>query len=80
MVISVAKSDASDFEVTEIFLRLAADKELPYLIEKKGFRQVSTKIGKVLFPPYRLHISDKISLGVRNYILFHNMTVDGIVL
>ena len=31
VVIDVATSDTSDFEVAEIFLRLASDKELPYL-------------------------------------------------
>jgi len=80
VVIDVATSDTSDFEVAEIFLRLASDKELPYLKEKKRFRSAVTGVGEVLLPPYRLHVGERIRLDVKNWILFHNITVEGIEL
>ena len=39
-----------------------------------------TDVGEVLLPPYRLHVGARIRLDVKNWILFHNITVEGIEL
>ena len=77
--IEVAASNTSDIEVTEIFLRLVNDDFAEYL-KKKQYRSISTEVGQVLLPPYRLHVENRIRLGCRKRWLFHHLTVEGVSL
>ena len=76
--IEVAKSDHSDFEVAEIYLRLVTDKFASYLREKKRYRSVKTNQGEVLFPPYVLEIDPVIRLGLRKRWIFRSLSVEGV--
>lgn len=78
--IEVASSDHSDFEVTELFVRLVKDEFADYLVEKKRYRSFPAPVGRLLLPPYRLEISSEIRADVKKVFLFHRITFTGVSL
>lgn len=78
IVVEVAASNHSDFEVTEIFLRFSSEKHAAYLIDKKRYRGYKTELGQVLLPPYRLEYEEVITFGLKKIAVFHSITQKGI--
>ena len=86
--VEVASSNHSDFEVTEIFLRLVKDDFAEYLKEKKRYRSRElylqdaapdhAPVGEVLLPPYKLEIAEDVVFGLKKVLFFDKLTVDGI--
>ena len=79
--IEVASSDHSDFDVTEIFLRLVTDDFASYLIDKKNYRQRLSEEGvPILLPSYHLEYDDIVTFDVRKWLFFNKVTYSGIKL
>ena len=76
--VEVASSDHSDFEVTELYLRLVTDDFADYLMQKKRYKGVRTDQGLVLFPPYRLFTDGKIRFFLKKVWIFHSIRQEGI--
>ena len=85
LVVEVASSNTSDFEVTELYLRLVSDAHAQYLKEKKRYRgrplspeNEPGTVWEVLLPPYHLHIEETVRFDCRKYWIFHRLTMEGI--
>lgn len=76
--VEVASSDHSDFEITELYLRLVSDDFAAYLTEKKRYRSVRTDQGQILFPPYRLFCDEKVTFSLKKIWVFHSLRQEGI--
>ena len=76
--IEVASSDHSDIEVTEIFLRYVTDEFADYLVQKKKYRAVTTEIGRILLPNYRLEYDDTIRFYLKKVWIFRKLEVEGV--
>ena len=76
--LEVASSNASDFEVTELYLRFVSDKDALFLENRKHYHCVKTEVGKVLLPPYRLAYDDTVTLGLKRYWIFKKLTFKGV--
>lgn len=76
--VEVASSDHSDFEITELYLRLVTDDFAAYLIQKKRYRGVRTDQGQVLFSPYRLFCNDRVVFSLKKIWIFHALRQEGI--
>lgn len=78
VVIEVVTSNCSDFEITELHVHLASQKQADFFAEKKGFRRKSTDCGEVLFPPYRLDYADTVAFGLKSFLGIKHLTWQGI--
>ena len=77
--VEIASSDHSDFEVTEIFLRLVSEDFADYLIKKKNYRPRKSEDGHtVLLPSYRLEYDDTIVFDLKTHWIFKRITYTGI--
>ena len=82
--VEVASSNSSDFEVTELYLRLVKDDFAEYLKEKKRYRgrplyvRGTEPAGEVLLPPYKLEIDEDVVFGLKKVLFFDRITMDGI--
>ena len=76
--VEVARSDHSDFEVAEIYLRLVTDDFAAYLTEKKRYRSLRTDQGLVLLPPYRLFCGDRVVFSLKKTWIFRSPVQEGI--
>lgn len=76
--VEVVSSTSSDFEVTEIYYRLVDEKTAAALIRNKHCRAVRTGDAEVLFPPYRLELSETVLFDIRTFWIFHKITAEGI--
>ena len=76
--VEVAGSDHSDFEITELYLRLVTDDFAAYLTKKKRYRSVRTDHGQVLFPPYRLFCDQRVVFSLKKIWIFHELCQEGI--
>ena len=70
----------SDFDLTELHVFLADDKRAKFFIEKKHYRSVSSEVGQVLLPPYRLEYQEEIRFGLKQIWLFKSLMYEGIKL
>ncbi|MBQ1492091.1 MAG: hypothetical protein IIZ39_09025 [Blautia sp.] len=77
IALEVASSNASDFEVTELYLRFVSDRMVKELI-KKRYRALETSEGLFLLPPYRLEYDSELTLGYEKGLLFHHITCQGV--
>lgn len=75
--LEVAKTDHSDFDVTEIYLRPVNDKTADLLI-RRGYRSHPTALGCLLLPRYRLEIDEEVRLDLKKVWIFRKITVQGI--
>ena len=77
--VEVAQSNASDFEVSELFLRLVTDDFARYLKDKKRYRGFPLEGGgEVLMPPYRLETEETVTFGREKKWIFPVLTIKGI--
>ena len=77
--VEVAESNSSDFEVTELYLRLVSDDFRDYLVSKKRYRVFQLEGGgNVLLPPYRLEYDDVVTFDIKKLWLFKRMIMHGI--
>ena len=61
-------------EDVESFMEKIADE----FKKKKRYRTVPTEYGEVLFPPFKLKISDTVTFGLKSFLCFHHVTCQGI--
>ena len=85
IVVDVATSDTSDFDVTEIFIRTCDGKHREYLKNKLGFREFSIEgedLEKqaVLIKPYRMHIGPEVHFDLKKVWIFKKIVFEGIKL
>ena len=78
--VEVAVSNASDFEVAEIYLRLVDERFAAYLIEEKRYREAGGGRVRVLLPPYHLQYDDVVRFDLKKRWIFHRVTWQGICL
>ena len=76
--VEVAASNHSDFEVTEIYIRLVPDRAADDLTGKRHYQCRRTQVGRVLLPPYRLQYDDVVTFGLKKYWIFRKYTFKGI--
>ena len=60
IAVEVASSTHSDFEVTELYLRLVPDGQVQQMKEKKHYRGIPCGEFEVLLPNYRLEYAEQI--------------------
>ena len=78
IAVEVAKADHSDFDVTELYVRLVDDRTADYLERKRGYRSLKTSSGRLLLPSYRLEFDRDVSFDVKKFWIFHKVTMEGI--
>ena len=77
IVLDVAKSDHSDFDVSELFVRLADKEHASYLVEKKRFRERTADGFSVLLPNYILEYDEEVHFSFRHALFLRLLHVDG---
>lgn len=85
IVVEVATTDHSDFDVTEIFIRLCDYSHRDYLKEKKGYieypiEDVPQNHMAVLFKPYKLELEPEIRFDLTKKWIFNKIIYEGIKL
>ena len=78
--LEVAKTEHSDLEVTELYVRTLTEKHAAYLKEKMGYRRFEAGDFEVLLPPYRLTCGEEVTFSVKKLWIFTRITVEGIEL
>lgn len=85
IVVEVATTDHSDFDVTEIFIRTCDFTHREYLRDKKGYKEypienVSGNGMAVLIKPYKLEIEPEVRFDLRRRWIFNTIVYEGIKL
>jgi len=70
----------SDFDVTELHVYLANDKQADFFKEKKRYKGYQTSVGEVLLPNYRLEYEETVVFGLKKFLFFRYITYQGIKL
>jgi len=78
IIVEVASSDSSDFQVSEFHIHFVSDKQANLFVKRQGFHTYETEIGLILLPNYRLEYKEEIIFGIKKVLFFHKITVDGI--
>lgn len=78
IIVEVAKSDSSDFDVTELHTHFVDDKQSELFVKRQGFHTYETELGKVLLPNYRLEYDKEVIFGIKKVLFWHVVTVKGI--
>lgn len=69
VLVEVASSNTSDFDVSELYLRFVPDKFADSLIATKHYRSVEAPVGRLLLPPYHMHIEETIELSLHSFLM-----------
>ena len=81
ILVDIASSNTSDFDVTELYLRFISDKHADRLLgEGKGYRAEKAPVGRVIFPPYHMHIADTVRLSLGSFLFIKWIKQEGLKL
>lgn len=80
IIVEVARSDSSDFEVTELHVHFVNEKQTALFKSRGRFRSIQTEIGEVLLPPYKLEYAPVITFGLKRLWFIRYVTQEGIAL
>lgn len=78
IIVEVISSNSSDFEVTELHVHFANDRQTAFFKNTKHFRAIKTDMGEVLLPPYRLEYADTITFGIKSFLGIRYVAQEGI--
>lgn len=68
----------SDIDLTELHVYIADDKRAKFFVEEKKFYSITTDIGQVLLPRYRLDYAEVITFGLKTVWRFKSVKYEGI--
>ena len=66
IIVEIAQSDSSDFEVTELHIHFVTEKQAAGFVARKGFHPMSTDCCTVYLPNYRLTYADTVTFDLRS--------------
>lgn len=78
IIVEVVTSDSSDFEVTELYVHFASDKDCKFFKEKKRFIAKETGIGELLLPPYKLEYEKTLRFYLKRFLIFPYIGYEGV--
>ncbi len=78
IAVEVISSQSSDFDFSELYVRLVSDKRAAFLKEQKKYRAIRGELGEVLLPPYHLEYDETITFGLKKTWIFHSIRYSGI--
>ncbi|MCR5509795.1 MAG: hypothetical protein K6F54_02420 [Lachnospiraceae bacterium] len=78
ILVEVASSNTSDFDVTELYLRFIPDKHADRLLAAgKGYRAQKAPVGRLIIPPYHMHIADEVRVHLKSFLFIHWLKQEG---
>lgn len=85
IIVEVATSDTSDFDVSEIFIRTCDNPHREYLVEKKKYREIEIEgidpnDAIVLLPNYRMEMERVIEFDLKKVFIFNRIIYKGVKL
>ena len=80
IIVEIAQSDSSDFEVTELHIHFVTEKQAAGFVQRRGFHPVRTDCCTVYLPNYRLTYADSVTFDLRSIGPFHTVRCEGISL
>lgn len=81
ILVDIASSNTCDLDVTEMYLRFISDKHADRLLNmKKGYRAETAPLGRLIFPPYHMHIDDTVSVYLKSVLFFKLIKQEGLTL
>ncbi len=78
IIVEVASSDSSDFEVSELHIHFTSEKQAKLFEQQKNFHPYPQEWGTLLLPNYLLEYSDVVTFDVKKVLFFHVLTQTGI--
>lgn len=61
-------SSNSDFEITELHIRLIDERQAEHFKTKKRYYASKTDFGEVLLPPFKLKIADTVIFSLKSFL------------
>jgi len=80
VLVEVASSNTSDFDVSEIYLRFVPDKFADSLIESKHYRAVDAPVGRFVLPPYHMHVGETVTVSLGSFLFVKWLKQEGLKL
>lgn len=79
ILVDIASSNTSDFDVTEMYMRFISTGHAERLLSSnKGYRREEAPVGCMIFPPYHMHIADKVVLSLRSFLFIKWIKYEGL--
>ncbi|MGI6107343.1 MAG: hypothetical protein ACOX8B_05350 [Lachnospiraceae bacterium] len=78
ILVEVAASNNSEFQVQELVLRFLDDKHARYFLEKRRFGSLDAPYGKLLLPPYHLVYQPVLRFSLKKILFFPSIRQEGI--
>ena len=78
IVVEEVSINNSDIEIMELHVHLISEKIADEFKKKKRYRTVPTEHGEVLFPPFKLKISDTVTFGLKSFLGIKSLSYKGI--
>lgn len=78
IIVEPVEVNNSDFDVTELHVYLANDKQAEFFKTKKKYKGYQTDLGEVLLPNYRLEYEKIVVFGLKKFLFIRYVTYKGI--
>lgn len=80
IIVEVAKSDGSDFEVAELHIHFTSESQAKLFEQKQHYHRRELDWGTVLLPNYRLEYADIVTFDIKKVLFLHLIKQTGIKL
>ena len=78
IVVEMVEINNSDFEISELHVRLVDARLREFFLTKKNYRQYNTEHGEVLLPRFPLEMEETVTFGLKSFLAFKYITYTGI--
>ena len=80
IIVELVQINNSEIEIAELHVHFVDERQTEIFKTKKQYSSVTTEMGEVLLPHFKLTFEDEIIFGLKKFLIFKSISYKGIAI